>query len=1033
MLPWLLRAWLLFVVIVLLAGGGLAYETWQEVCQEYSTNLRVLAAAVADGTHLFLKGTQSSLAMLGQDTGKGADATPLAIHEKLQDYLVLEPNFNSVGVRAVGNGVVTAGMDKGLVRALLTPQASPVARSRITVQQRQLIQRCEHASGLCVGPALPVQNPEHPHHPHWVIPLFLGAQGTPYRHSVVSNIVALLPLQHGQFPFWRNLPLPALSSVFLLRRDGFLESRYPPPTQNTFGAPQNGIAAESIRAHPQARSATFYGLATAVNQWRLGAWNQVRGYPLVAGAGLPRSFLLATWWNRMTGPLAAMLALLLLSSLGYWTFRRIGEDRQRERSAHDLMLWESKERAEVTLHSIGDGVVTTDTQGRVTDVNPVAESMLGYARSDILGKPLETVFRIVHERDHQPVENPIRRVLQEGRVVALANHTVLLRADGQELAIEDSAAPIHGRDGQLLGAVLVFHDVTERRRLTKNLVYQAHHDDLTGLPNRKWFLERLQQATQEQPLPEGLLLVGILDLDGFKQVNDRWGHDRGDQLLCTVAQRIRETLRPEDIVSRLGGDEFGLLLPNMHHLEDAQHLAHSLIQALNQPIVMDTQVANVSASIGFTILSGDTGDALQILRHADLALYAAKARGRNQYCFYEKTLDVEQEQLMEILAMTEEALEAQSLVMYYQPVVTRPAPSASPEQGVIGFEALIRLQHPQRGLLTPAVFAEALDHPRLARRIGCFVLDAVLAQGEQWHQAGLPLRLSLNISARHLLDPEFLNDLQRALAAYPGIAPAYCEIEVTESAPMLDFQKAQEMLQHCNAMGLRIALDDFGTGNASLSYLQKLPAQTIKIDQSFVLDMLNDPRDFAIVAGVAKTARMLGLEVIAEGVETVGHLQLLETLDCPAMQGYLFAKPMPAEAVPAWVKSYNISNYAGNYKTSPRNNFMDVTDMGLLGAHQIRVEQSVQYLQGNGRLPERILGIDDAEHCHLALWLDQLPDPAALPVEVDQFHHRLHQMLRDHVSPPGSPEALQLAQELLETNAQLMDALHRFLGNSHVR
>ncbi|WP_139113767.1 EAL domain-containing protein, partial [Acidithiobacillus thiooxidans] len=164
------------------------------------------------------------------------------------------------------------------------------------------------------------------------------------------------------------------------------------------------------------------------------------------------------------------------------------------------------------------------------------------------------------------------------------------------------------------------------------------------------------------------------------------------------------------------------------------------------------------------------------------------------------------------------------------------------------------LQHPQRGLLTPAVFAEALDHPRLARRIGCFVLDAVLSQGEQWHQAGPPLRLSLNISARHLLDPEFLNDLHCALAAHPGIAPACCEIEVTESAPMLDFQKAQETLQHCNALGLRIALDDFGTGNASLSYLQKLPAQTIKIDQSFVLDMLNDPRDFAIVAGVVKTA-----------------------------------------------------------------------------------------------------------------------------------------------------------------------------------
>lgn len=248
------------------------------------------------------------------------------------------------------------------------------------------------------------------------------------------------------------------------------------------------------------------------------------------------------------------------------------------------------------------------------------------------------------------------------------------------------------------------------------------------------------------------------------------------------------------------------------------------------------------------------------------------------------------------------------LIMYYQPVVSMRDGVASC-QGVIGFEALIRMAHPQRGILTPAVFAEALDHPRLARRIGCFVLDAVLAQGEQWHREGLPLRMSMNISARHLLDPEFLNDLRAVLAAHPDIAPEMCEIEVTESAPMLDFPKAQETLLVCNDLGLRIALDDFGTGSASLSYLQKLPAQTIKVDQSFVRNILNDPRDFAIVAGVMTTANMLGLDVIAEGVETIGHLQLLETLECHAMQGYLFAKPMPASDVSAWVNNFNHMNY----------------------------------------------------------------------------------------------------------------------------
>ena len=239
-------------------------------------------------------------------------------------------------------------------------------------------------------------------------------------------------------------------------------------------------------------------------------------------------------------------------------------------------------------------------------------------------------------------------------------------------------------------------------------------------------------------------------------------------------------------------------------------------------------------------------------------------------------------------------------MMYYQPVVSM-RDDAVPWHRIVGVEALIRMAHPQRGTLAPGAFAEALDHPRLARRIGCFVLNAALAQGERWHRDGLPLRMSMNISARHLLAPEFPNDLWSALAAHPGIAPASCEIEVTESAPILDFRRAREILLACNRLGVRIALDDFGTGGASLTYLQKLPTQTIKVDQSFVRNVMNDHRDLAIVAGVMKIADALGLNVVAEGVETVDQLQILDTLGCHAMQGYLFARPMPASEIPTWV------------------------------------------------------------------------------------------------------------------------------------
>ena len=917
MLTWLNRVWLVFLVVVLAVGGWLGYADWQQIRHQYGTNLLAMAAAVADGTHLFLNDAHNSMLMLGNEVDREGVNHSITTRQALEKYLALEHNFAAIGVRSWQGSPVAVGADKGLLDALLSPSGRGVQPPlKINPEQHRLLDHCWRSPGFCMGP--PVQTTSmHTREGAWMVPLFLQTQILDHGVPKPLRMVVLLPLQNGQLPFWAALPLPQHGSIFLLRNGGVLESRYPPPTKTSFSIRQNGIAAQSIFAHQGAQSDVYYGLATVVNQWRLGAWYRVAGYPLVAGAGLPRSVLVVAWWNRMTGPLAAMLTLLLLSAVGYLTVRRMARERIQEKAAAESLLWEAKERAEVTLHSIGDAVVTTDVSGRVTDINSVAESLMGYPRAEMLGKPLDTVFKIVREGDHAPAANPVQRVLQEGKIIGLANHTILITAQGEERAIEDSAAPIRARDGTLLGVVLVFHDVTEKRQLTADLAYQATHDLLTGLPNRALFLDRLQQAVRAVTRQETLLLVGILDLDGFKQVNDRLGHDMGDILLREVARRTRKALRTKDTIARLGGDEFGLVLPEIHHMEGAQHLANRLLQAIAEPMLLDGNSVTISGSLGFTVIPWDDGDQRSVLRHADMALYAAKNGGRNQYQFYEKTMDAQQEQLMEEITMTQEALEEQRLIMYYQPVVSThdgsaPGQGVAPCQGVIGFEALIRMVHPQRGILAPAAFANALDHPRLARRIGCFVLDAVLTQGEQWHRDGLPLRMSMNISARHLLDPEFLNDMRAALAAHPDLAPEMCEIEVTESAPMLDFPTAQETLRACNNLGLRIALDDFGTGSASLSYLQKLPAQTIKVDQSFVRDILNDPRDFAIVAGVTTTANMLGLEVVAEGVETIGHLQLLKTLDCHAMQGYLFSKPMPADEVPGWVKSFNIMNYNNN-------------------------------------------------------------------------------------------------------------------------
>ncbi|MBU2840246.1 EAL domain-containing protein [Acidithiobacillus thiooxidans] len=245
----------------------------------------------------------------------------------------------------------------------------------------------------------------------------------------------------------------------------------------------------------------------------------------------------------------------------------------------------------------------------------------------------------------------------------------------------------------------------------------------------------------------------------------------------------------------------------------------------------------------------------------------------------------------------ETALDLGRLLLHYQPVV-------GIDNGPVGMEALIRMDHPERGLLSPAAFASDLDAPRLARRIGCFVLDTALTQTQTWHRQGLALRIAVNISACHLMDQHFLSDLQAALAAHPDLPPSSIEIEVTETAPLLDFDKAGETLLACNRMGVLIALDDFGTGNSSLTYLQKLPAQTIKIDQSFVRDILNDSRDIAIVTGVIKTAHMLGIEVVAEGVKTQRHAELLRKMGCTFLQGYWIARPMPAAQIPGWIAGF---------------------------------------------------------------------------------------------------------------------------------
>lgn len=515
---------------------------------------------------------------------------------------------------------------------------------------------------------------------------------------------------------------------------------------------------------------------------------------------------------------------------------------------------------------------------------------------------------------------------------------------------------------------------------------QSLRDPLTHLPNRTLFLDRLAIAQQQTLRQERLLGVGILDLDGFKQVNDRLGHGAGDHLLQVVVERLQLQLRAGDTLARMGGDEFGLLLLGLERLEDLEGICSRLLDTIREPVEIHGESISVSSSLGMTVYPFDDNNASTLIQHADMALYAAKNAGRDQFCLHTQALDEAIQAAQDTRTMLEHALHENRLLLHYQPMV-------SGTGTLLGVEALIRLHHPERGLLPPAAFFTSLDHLSLARPIGRFVLDAALRQGSLWQKQGLPLRISVNISTRHLLDARFLDDLKEVLSRYPDLPPSQVEIEITESAPLADISGAQMLLHACNDLGVRVALDDFGTGNASLSYLQQLPAQSIKIDRSFVRDILNDPKDLAIVAAVITASHMLGLEVIAEGVETTAHATLLAKMGCGQLQGYLFSKPLVPEDIPAWKHHFPPgSQWEEN-----------LPSMGVLApileGHILRVQEFIYALQEKeAPFPNHVLEEHAEKICHLGRWLhgdgDRLFGLVPGFTKLLIRHDRVHQLAR---------------------------------------
>ncbi len=558
--------------------------------------------------------------------------------------------------------------------------------------------------------------------------------------------------------------------------------------------------------------------------------------------------------------------------------------------AAEEALFEAKERAQVTLNSIGDAVLTTDLLGNVTYLNLVAEAMTGWSRGDALGRPLAEVFRIIDGKTRQAAVNPAQHALEEGRTVGLAADCVLIRRDGFESAIEDSAAPIHNRDGQIAGAVIVFHDVSQSRATAVKMAHLAQHDFLTDLPNRALLTERLSQAIGLAHRHRKQVALLFVDLDYFKHINDSLGHAIGDQLLRSAADRLVACVRASDTVCRQGGDEFVILLAEIEQPQDAAHIAEKLRAAFAEPHLVEEQELHVTLSIGISVYPDDGATVDTVMQNADTAMFHAKASGRNNYQFFRAEMNVRAVRRLAVESSLRRALKEGEFLLHYQPQIDLAS------DAMIGAEALIRWRDPDLGLVYPGQFVPIAEECGLIVPIGNWVLREACRQVRAWLDAGLrAVPVSVNISAVEFRHKGFVDGVALILQE-TGLAPGYLELELTESILMHDAKSSTSVLAALKTMGVRLAIDDFGTGYSSLSYLKRFPIDTLKIDQSFVRDIVTDTDDATIVAAVIGMGKNLKQRVIAEGVETPEQLAFLRTQQCDEGQGFHFSHSLPAEA-----------------------------------------------------------------------------------------------------------------------------------------
>ena len=600
-----------------------------------------------------------------------------------------------------------------------------------------------------------------------------------------------------------------------------------------------------------------------------------------------------------------------------------------------------------------EAIVIADAQGMISDVNETFCRITGYSRDEAIHQNIGFM---------QLVQGRAEFMQQIWSSVQATGHwhgeVWKQRKNGTLYANLCTISEAKGPGDSSLHYACFFSDITPLKDYQRQLEHIAYYDPLTGLPNRVMLSDRLAQAKAQAQRRGRSLAIVYLDLDGFKPINDRFGHETGDQMLVGVAHALRDALRAGDSIARFGGDEFVAFIADLEHPGDCMPVLQRLLDAAATTVHIGELALNVSASLGVSIYPQDDGDIDQLVRHADQAMYLAKQNGKSQIQFYDPIKEASVKALSSTIDEIRLGLKNNEFVLYYQPKVNMKAGT------VVGAEALIRWNHATQGLMAPGLFLPAIESHAVSIELGEWVIATALRQMEAWSAAGFHLPVSVNVGSLQLQQPDFLQRLQSLLSAAPSMPADSLTLEILETTALSDLHRMTNLMEECNRLGVGFALDDFGTGYSSLAYLKSLPAKTLKIDQTFVRDMSLDPDDLSIVKGVVGLAQAFGRQVIAEGIELLQDGESLLRLGCELGQGYFIARPMPAQDMPHWARNWEAPERWKKQIYVPRDSVLLLGTMVqrapvgicIIDAHGIFRDVNARYCALYGYTREELVG-----------------------------------------------------------------------------